>query len=132
MVKMVDNSKERITNPDKTSFRNSLKRLFSDRLFIGFLLVAIFLGIAGLVLLALRVRPRDFAVPYQYSSLQGFDALGAWYRVLIYGFFLLLTTAGNISLAALSYDKSRIASFFLVMGTVVVNLFALIIVFTLT
>ena len=129
---MVNNSTLQIPSPDKITFRRSLKRLFNDRLFIGFLVAAIVLAIAGVLLLVLRLRPRDFAVPYQYSSLQGFDGLGAWYRVIIYGVFMVMITAGNIILAALGYDKSRIASFFLIMGAVILNLFALIIVFTLT
>ena len=129
---MVDNSTKQISSPDKLTFRRSLKRLFADRLFIGFLVAAIGLTLAGVMLLVWRLRPIDFAVPYQYSSLQGFDGLGAWYRVIIYGLFMVGVTAGNLALAALGYDKSRIASFFLVMGTVILNLFALIIVFTLT
>ncbi len=129
---MADNSTPQIPSSDKPSFGRSLKRLFNDRLFIGFLVTAIVLATSGVLLLIWRLRPRDFAVPYQYSSLQGFDALGAWYQVVIYGAFMVMITAGNLALAALGYDKSRIASFFLVMGAVIFNLFALIIVFTLT
>lgn len=109
-----------------------LKRLFKDRLFVGFLIAGLTLGLLVLVLLGLRVRPKDFAVPLRYSTHQGFDALGAWYRVYTFGLFSLVVTVGNTVLAALSFDKSRIASFFLVMGTLVINLFTLIIIWTLT
>ncbi|MBI3983790.1 hypothetical protein HY346_00640 [Candidatus Microgenomates bacterium] len=114
------------------SLGQKLKRLFKDRLFVAFLIAGLVLGLLVLLLLGLRVRPKEFAVPLRYSTYQGFDALGAWYRVYTFGLFSLVVTIGNTILAALSFDKSRIASFFLVMGTLVVNLFTLIITWTLT
>ncbi|MBI4100933.1 hypothetical protein HY441_00475 [Candidatus Microgenomates bacterium] len=124
-------TKKAVVESKQVSLRTLLKRLFSDKLFIGFLLTGIGLTAASVVMLLLKVRPRDFVVPLQYSTLQGFDALGAWYRVYAFGVFSLVVTIGNILLAAMSYDKSRIGSFFLVVGTVIVNLFTLTIIFTL-
>lgn len=109
-----------------------LTKLFTDKLFRWFTLTAVALGLGGLGWLLFRVRAVDYAVPLQYYSPQGFDALGAWYRAYAFGAFGLLTTVGNLVLAAMSYDKSRIASFFLVMGTLVINLFLVIIILTLT
>lgn len=108
------------------------KRLFNDRLFRWFLYTGILLGVLSVSLLLFRVRSVEYAVPLQFYTPQGFDNLGAWYRAYTYGLFGLLTTAGNITLAAISYDKSRIASFFLVMGMLVINLFLLIVVIALT
>lgn len=108
------------------------RKLFRDKLFRGFLYTGILLGILSLALLIVRVRAVEYAVPLQFYSPRGFDNLGAWYRAYTYGLFGLVSTVGNVILAAISYDKSRIASFFLVMGMLVINIFLLIIIFTLT
>ena len=105
--------------------------LFRDRLFVGFVLASGLLCLAVIVLLILNVRPKDFVVPIQYSTLQGFDALGPWYRVYTFGLFSLLVTVGNIILATMSYRRSRMVSFFLVTSTAVINLLTLVIVLTL-
>lgn len=105
--------------------------LFQDRLFIGFVLATFALCIAIIVTLIIKVRPKSFVVPLQYSTLRGFDALGPWYRAYMYGLFTLLVSIGNTSLAVMSYPKSRISSFFLMLGTVVVNIFTLVVVLTL-
>lgn len=120
------------TKKRQNSLRKRLKLLFKDKLFGGFVWAACILCLVSLLFIAFRVRPSDFAVPLRYSTFQGFDALGAWYRVYTYGVFALLVTAGNLILAAVSLDKSRIASFFLILGTIVVNIFALIVIVTLT
>ena len=116
----------------KKRFRLDLKKIFKDQVFRWFVWTAILLSLVTLGLLFFRVRAVEYAVPLRYSSFQGFDGLGAWYRIYIFGAFNLLVTAGNLSLAAMSYDRSRITSFYLVMGTVVINLFLLIIILTLT
>jgi hypothetical protein len=106
-------------------------RMFHDRLFIWFITTSVGLSLATIVALVIKVRPRDFVVPYQYSTLQGFDALGPWYNVYSFGVFALMVTLGNIVLAAMSFDKSRIGSFYLILGTIFINLFTLIVVLTL-
>ena len=106
-------------------------RMLRDPLFKWFLIPSIILCLAIILLLVLNVRPKDFVVPLQYSSIQGFDVLGPWYHVILYGLFSLLITAGNLVLASFVFEKSRITSFFLVMGTAVVNLLILRVVLTL-
>lgn len=106
-------------------------RIFKDKLFIGFMVATVALCIVICLILLIRVRPRDFVVPLQYSTLQGFDALGVWYRVFGFGAFSLVVTFGNIAMAAYGYEKSRLASFLLVVSSLMVNLFTLIIVLTL-
>jgi hypothetical protein len=106
-------------------------RVFRDKLFVGFTIAAVVLCLAVIVSLLVKVRSKDFVVPLQYSTLQGFDALGSWYRIYAFGAFSLLVTIGNLLLANLAYEKSRLASFLLVLGTVIVNLFSLVVVLTL-
>jgi len=106
-------------------------RMFKDKLFIGFIVATVSLSIIICLILLIRVRSRDFVVPLQYSTLQGFDALGVWYRVFGFGAFSLVVTLGNIALGAYSYEKSRLASFLLVVSSLMINLFTLIIVLTL-
>ena len=132
MTAKAKSSAKKISSKKNNQLRTQLKRLFSDKIFRWFLIVSLALVIGILGILAARLRPIDFAVPLHYSTFQGFDGLGAWYRIYIFGFFALIVTTGNFILAASSYDKSRIASFFLVMGSTVINLFLLIIVLTLT
>jgi len=107
-------------------------RMFQDRLFMLFLVLAGLACIGTIATLIFQVRPKDFVVPLQYSTLQGFDALGGWYRLYIYAVFALLVSIGNTVLASMIYDKSRIASFFLVVGTFMVNALTLVVVITLT
>jgi hypothetical protein len=106
-------------------------RIFRDKLFIGFITISIIVCVGICLALLLRVRPKDFVVPLQYSTLEGFDVLGSWYRVYGFGAFSLVVTFGNIFLAAKAYDKSRLASFLLILGSVMINLFTLIIAITL-
>src|SRR5688500_9985510 len=101
--------------------------LFRDRIFISFVIASFILCAVIIIVLIIRVRPQSLVVPLQYSTLRGFDALGPWYRAHLYGLFSLVITVGNTILAVMSYPKSRIASFFLVLGTIVVNAFTLVI-----
>ena len=132
VTKVKKSSTKKVSSNKNNQFRVQMKRLFKDKIFRWFLIVSLTFVIGILGILAARLRPIDFAVPLHYSTFQGFDGLGAWYRIYIFGIFALMVTAGNFVLAAYSYDKSRIASFFLVMGSTIINLFLLIIVFTLT
>lgn len=106
--------------------------VFRDRLFIGFVITAGLLCAVSIFLLMANVRPKDFVVPVRYSTLQGFDELGSWYRVYSFGLFSLLVTVGNSYLAAQSYRRSRMLSFFLIFGAVMINLLTLVVVITLT
>ncbi len=112
--------------------RGRLAKLLKDRLFTAFVASSLLVSLASISLILWRVRPTDFAVPLRYSSAQGFDTLGAWYRVYNFAFFTLLVTVSNLLLAAFSLEKSRIASFFLVMGSLVINIFTLVVVLVLT
>lgn len=103
------------------------QRLLRDKLFMAFVVISWLTTITIWVLLIVEVRPKDFLVPLGYSTTGSFDVLGAWYQTYIYGVFSLLVTAGNFAFAVASYEKSRLASFLLVVGAVIVNIFALVI-----
>ena len=105
--------------------------IFKDKLFIGFVVINALLCVALLVLLVINVHPRNFVVPIQYSTLQGFDALGSWYQIYVFGLFSLLVTIGNVVLAAMVYSKSRIISFFFVFSTSIINILSLVVIITL-
>ncbi len=103
------------------------QRFFQDRLSLAFLFPILALNAITILILILRLRPTDYPVPVHYSSLSGFDALGPWYQIYIIAIFGLIVTAGNTALAAVSFTRSRITSFFLLIGAFVVGLFCLII-----
>lgn len=104
------------------------QRLIRDRLFMTFGVAALLLALAIIVLLLVKVRPRDFLVPFGYSTSGSFDILGPWYQTYLYGVFALGVTAGNFGLALAAYEKSRLVSFLLIVGTLIINFFTLLVV----
>lgn len=103
------------------------QRFFQDRLSLGLIIPALVLNVVTLVIMLFRVHPTNFLVPVHYSSLGGFDALGSWYQPYRIAAFGFIVTVINVLLAIFSFNRSRIASFFLLAGTFVVALFCLII-----
>jgi len=103
------------------------QRFFHDRLSIGLLVVALAANGANLVGLVLRVHPTEAEVPVRFSSLTLFDALGPWYFPFLIAFFALGVTLANGLFAYHSFARSRLASFFLLIGSVIVAIFAFII-----
>ena len=102
-------------------------RFVRDRLFM----TALFLAVGFVVLMwgvvLIRVRPTSFPVPVHYTTLGGFDALGSWYQPILSSLYATVLVVANLALSYLSYQRSRMASFFLLAGAVVVALFSLII-----
>lgn len=105
----------------------SSQRLMQDKLSLGIVIPTAAINIITLLTLLVSLHPTDFAVPVRYSSLTGFEALGSWYEIYLLGLFGLLVTVTNTGLAIACYSRSRITSFFLLIGSFVVNLFCLII-----
>ena len=103
------------------------QRLAKDKLSLGILVLSAIINVATLLMLIASLRPTEFAVPVRYSSLTGFQALGEWYQIYGIALFGVGVTAVNAVLAANSYSRSRITSFFLLIGAFVVSLFCLII-----
>lgn len=107
--------------------RLTQQRLLHDKLSLSILLPALAVNIATLAVVIFKVHPTDLAVPVRYSSLEGFSDLGKWYQIYYIGIFGLVVTIGNSMLAMMSFGRSRITSFFLLIGAFVVALFCLVI-----
>lgn len=103
------------------------QRFFQDRLSLALMLPALGFNVVTILVLVLRLRPSNFLIPVHYSSLGGFDELGPWYQTFRIAGFGLAVTITNTALAAYSFTRSRIASFYLLTGAFVVGLFCLII-----
>jgi hypothetical protein len=103
------------------------QRLFQDRLSVSLLVTALALNALNVVILVLRIRPTDYPVPVHYSSLKSFDVLGPWYDRYWIGLFGLAVTLVNGWLALNSFQRSRIATFFLLAGSIDVGIFCIII-----
>lgn len=102
-------------------------RFMKDRLFMGCLTLAVVFVVLMWGVVVIRVRPTSFPVPVHYTTLGGFDALGSWFQPAIASVYATILIAVNIVLSYLSYPRSRMASFFLLAGAVVVAVFSLII-----
>ena len=102
-------------------------RYFRDRLFMTSLAAAVLLLVLMWAVVAVRVRPTTFPVPIHYTTLGGFDALGSWYQPVLSAVYATVLVLANLALSYLSYQRSRMASFFLLAGGVVLALFSLII-----
>ena len=94
---------------------------------VSLLVTALALNLLNISILILRIRPTDYPVPVHYSSLKSFDVLGPWYDRYWIGLFGLAVTLVNGWLALNSFQRSRIATFFLLAGSIVVGIFCIII-----
>lgn len=103
------------------------QRFFRDRLSVGLLVAAFGVNILNFVLLVFKVSPTDALVPVQFSSLTLFDRLGPWYFPYSIALFGAGVTVANTLFAYHSFGRSRLASFFLLITSVVVGIFCTII-----
>ncbi len=103
------------------------QRFFHDRLSAGLLVGALAVNGLNLATLVLRVKPTDAQVPVRFSSLTLFDQLGPWYFPFLIALFALGVTVVNGFFAYHSFARSRLASFFLLIGSGVVAIFGFII-----
>jgi hypothetical protein len=102
-------------------------RFLRDRLSVSLLVVALIIGGLNLVLLLFNLPVTRGEVPVRFSSLGGFDGLGPWYSPFLIALFGISITLVNSVLAYQAFVRSRLASFFLLVGAGVVALFCLII-----
>jgi hypothetical protein len=103
------------------------QRFFHDRLSMAVLFAALAVNVVSLVSLALRLQPLDSPVPVHFSSFARFDQLGPWYFPLQISLVALGITIMNAIFAYSSFTRSRLASFFLLVTSLVVGIFAAII-----
>ncbi len=102
-------------------------RFFEDRMSLGLMIVALGFNVVGFLLLLPKVRPTDLPVPVGYSSLDLGYTLGVWYFPYLVILFGLGVTLVNSALAYRAFGRSRLASFYLLSGAVVISVFSLII-----
>lgn len=102
-------------------------RFFADRLSMVLVVVAFIINSLNWLLLVLKLHVTDIPVPVHYSTLSGFDELGRWYDHYSIGVFAVAATLINLVLARQSFSRSRISSFYLLMGSVVVAFLCLVI-----
>lgn len=102
-------------------------RFFRDRLSVGLAVVALIINGLNLLWLGLHVHPIEGQVPVRFSSLTLFDALGPWYFPFLIALFGLGVTLVNDMFAYHSFGRSRLASFFLLITSVVVAIFCFVI-----
>lgn len=103
------------------------QRFFHDRMSMTMLFVALAVNVVSLINLALKLHPSSAPVPVHFSSFARFDQLGPWYFPLQVGLVALGITMMNAIFAYSSFNKSRLASFFLLVTSVVVGIFGAII-----
>jgi len=104
-------------------------RFFRDRMSVTLLATGLIINGLTLVTLAMRLKPMDGEWPVRFSSLTGFDpdTLGPWYYPFVIALIALAISAINSFFAYHSFSRSRLASFFLLMGSGVVAIFSFII-----
>ncbi len=91
------------------------------------LAISVVLNTITLGAMIVRVHQVDYPVPVHYLSLIGFDQVGPWYqnyRIAAFGFAV---TFVNSLLAAQSFQRNRLSSFFLLIGSAAVGLLCLVI-----
>lgn len=103
------------------------QRFFRDRLSMAMLFAAVAVNVLSLISLALKLQPIDAPVPVHFSSFARFDQLGPWFFPLQISLVALGITLVNTIFAYNSFNRSRLASFFLLVTSVVVGIFAAII-----
>lgn len=107
------------------------QRIFRDRLLRWFLVLSVISMVSVIVLILVRLRPHDFVLPLGFMTGVGLSYPGQWYGIYSYGLFSIIVTAANAILAMNILERSRITSFFLVTGAIIINIFTFIVLFTL-
>lgn len=102
-------------------------RFFHDRLSLGFIVAALAINVLTFVTLVPSVHPTTERVPVHFSSLDLGYGLGGWYVPYGIALFALVVTVANATLAFQAFTRSRLSSFFLLIGAGVVSVFALVI-----
>ncbi len=101
--------------------------LMHDPISVATLFVAVAVNIITIVLVVGRVHRVDYPVPIHYQSLVGFDQVGGWYQNYRLALFGAVITVANGLLAAKSFQRNRLASFFLLIGAATVAVLCLVI-----
>ncbi len=120
----------------KTSLANIRRfhqhRFFNDGWVVGLSLMAVLTNIVTAVWSLLRIKQSDVLVPVRYTSLNNFDVLGHWYQLYYIVALSVIILIVNMSLAIISYKRSRLISIFLMLVAVMAAVWAAAIVFGFT
>ncbi len=101
--------------------------MMHDPVSLAALGISVVLNVLTLGVMLAKVHQVDYPVPIHYLSLIGFDQVGPWYhnyRIAAFGFAVTII---NTLLASQSFQRNRLASFFLLVGSVAVGLLCLVI-----
>jgi hypothetical protein len=101
--------------------------MIQDPISLMTLVLAAAINVLTLLFLIVKLKRPDYPVPTHYLSLVGFDQVGNWienYRLAVFG---LGVTIVNGVLAAKSFQRNRLASFFLLIGAAVTSVLCLVI-----
>jgi hypothetical protein len=101
--------------------------LMSDPISVAALAVSAIVNVLTVILLIVKLHRVDYPVPVHYLSLVGFDQVGGWYQNYRLAAFGLVVTLVNGALAAKSFQRNRLVSFFLLLGAAAVSVFCLVI-----
>jgi len=101
-------------------------RFASDKLSSGLVIGALIISAFTVITLVVTVHPASQGA-VRFSSLDVGYTLGVWYYPFLVAAFGLGVVIINSILAYRAYGRSRLASFFLLAGSVVVVIFSLII-----
>lgn len=119
--------KEILTSTRERVARVRDTRFFQDSMTLWLIMMALIANIAGFLLLLPKVHPSQLPVPVGYSSLDLGYTLGVWYFPYLVVLFGLCVTLLHTALAYRAFNRSRLASFYLLAGAVVIGIFSLII-----
>ncbi len=101
--------------------------LLHDSVSAAALGVSAALNLVTLLVLLAKVRSVSYPVPTHYLSLVGFDQTGSWYATYRFAAFGIAVTVINGFLAAKSFQRHRLTSFFLLLGAAATGLLCLVI-----
>ena len=101
--------------------------MMHDPISVAALAASVTLSVGTLLIMLVKVHKVDYPVPVHYLSLIGFDQVGKWYVNYRLAAFAIFVTVINSLLAAQSFQRNRLASFFLLLGAVTVSLLCLVI-----
>lgn len=105
---------------------------FKNGWMVGFFSLLILTNLILVVLALTRINQTDVPIPLRFTSIANFDQLGKWYQLYEVAIISLVVMIVNSSLALLSFKKSRLASIFLMVVAILVNLEAIAILYGLT
>jgi hypothetical protein len=101
--------------------------MLRDPISLAVLIVSATVNVLTTLLLVAKLHRVDYPVPTHYLSLVGFDAVGGWYNNYRLAVFGVIVTIINGSLAAKSFQRNRLASFYLLIGAAAISVLCLVI-----